>query len=218
MYIGQLTTLSKESKLSKAIQEFKSNRSRHQQDSKSTKIKNTFLESKAYIENLIRNDSESHDQILQGVRQKISQDQYDCASIPFEIFQNADDAYLQAELINNEIVRNAIFYLESLDRKLQFAHWGRKINQFQGYDDNFDGRSQEFQYDLDLEKMLTLNASSKTEENSGKFGLGFIDTGIFSLTKSCKINHDLETIPSNQNTTRREIGRASCRERVCYPV
>ena len=30
-----------------------------------------------------------------------------------------------------------------------------------------------------------------------------IDTGIFSLTKSCKINHDLETIPSNQNTTRR---------------
>ena len=38
------------------------------------------------------------------------------------------------------------------------------------------------------------------EEFLSKFG---IDTGIFSLTKSCKINHDLETIPSNQNTTRR---------------
>ena len=46
-------------------------------------------------------------------------------------------------------------------------------------------------------------AGMVTDIGSGARLSGVIDTGIFSLTKSCKINHDLETIPSNQNTTRR---------------
>lgn len=114
--------------------------------------------------------------LLAGIRERVSQNQYERDSIPFELFQNADDAvseYQQlrvaegrAELDGNVIGR---FVLQGDRELLRCMHWGRPIN--------YSGRNASFRPDFanDLERMLMLGASSKSgsDDVTGKFGLGF---------------------------------------------
>jgi hypothetical protein len=135
----------------------------------------------ADLQRIIETDEGAQQAILESVRHKIRDFQYQIESIPFELFQNADDSLHDLELIDaypsnpgdldvdplpSSICR---FIVEASEDQIKFFHWGRAINQFgsKGY----PGR--ELGYDRDLENMLILSASDKGEDVTGKFGLGF---------------------------------------------
>ena len=99
--------------------------------------------------------------------------QYTQESIPFEIFQNADDALLQLPEKNRP--RNTFELIEN-DNEIIFVHWGRPINSWSGTNLTKKEAS-ERKYDEDLVKMLFLNSSAKNinanNNATGKFGVGF---------------------------------------------
>lgn len=116
--------------------------------------------------------------ILNAVRQRIQgHNQYNPASVPFELFQNADDACVE----RHQLRLNPIVAADTIDffvssRTLAVRHFGRCVNQVPpGCDPRQDKRSD------DLRKMLTMWLSNKdapSDEQSqldltGKFGLGF---------------------------------------------
>ena len=70
--------------------------------------------------------------LLDEIRDTINkQYQYNESSIPFEIFQNADDALKQLP----EDKRNKkSFVLEEENKQIQFLHWGRPVNSWAGTD------------------------------------------------------------------------------------
>jgi len=109
----------------------------------------------------------AQDELLVATRGKITDMGYSPKRILFELFQNADDAAVQAKR------QKADFRV--LDRAgeglLDIVHWGRPINDF-----SLDPeRGREMQYDSDLLNMLHLNTSAKEEKDgvTGHFGLGF---------------------------------------------
>lgn len=116
--------------------------------------------------------------IVQALRRKIGQYQYDYSSIPFELFQNADDAAVEMAQYRSYPSQDAEvpdaarrFIVDEWEGGLRFLHWGRPINARGPV--GFDGERRG--YDRDLEKMLILSASDKlgNESLTGKFGLGF---------------------------------------------
>ncbi len=117
-----------------------------------------------------------HEELLHAVRRTVQRFRYDEKSVVFELWQNADDAYVQAERLCP--ARNGdhpdAFVIVQRGTVLAFLHWGRPINQFRG-ESGFDGRDAGF--DHDLHYMLTLNLSEKDSASgptvTGKFGLGF---------------------------------------------
>lgn len=130
------------------------------------------------LEDLAGGIDRSPDAVVQAVRGKLEQYQYDPSSIPFELFQNADDAAVELGQFHAhpsqgckvpEAARR--FVVEERADGLGFAHWGRPINARGPID--FDGERRG--YDRDLEKMLILSASDKPDHEgvTGKFGLGF---------------------------------------------
>ena len=135
------------------------------------------------IQNLLRNDEEVQGIVLNAVRAKMRDFQYTLASIPFELFQNADDAVVEllamqvypdtpdinAEDVFPEDAKR--FVVHQQDNALTFVHWGRRVNEVGSA--GFPGREKGFH--RDLEKMLVLSSSDKSEESkvTGKFGLGF---------------------------------------------
>jgi hypothetical protein len=118
--------------------------------------------------------------LVEAVRRKMTDFQYDAGSVLFELFQNADDA--AAELFEMQkgldpISMRVIVQLDTEGTTLNFTHWGRSINQHEcaGFRDGL-----KLGYDRDLQKMLTLNFSDKgvsTDDRptivTGRFGLGF---------------------------------------------
>lgn len=137
-------------------------------DSSSTEILykiRLHIETDEYIQNAL----------LAAMRTKMEEYQYRVASVPFEIFQNADDAVEERREIEIALgAQPAVtrrFIVESNAGYLRFYHWGRDVNQYRTFEGEFDGRERGF--DADLDKMLTLNVSDKGEETTGKFGLGF---------------------------------------------
>lgn len=115
--------------------------------------------------------------ILNAVRQRIQgHNQYNPAAVPFELFQNADDACVERDqLLDSPIVADSIEFHVGADL-LAVKHFGRCVNQVpKGADPR--------QHKLadDLRKMLTLWLSNKDAPSSeesrleltGKFGLGF---------------------------------------------
>jgi len=123
--------------------------------------------------------------LLQAVRDKITQFGYQLTNIPFEIFQNADDALVELEMmaqgkpVSTER-QKFIIEIDKTRKTITIMYWGRPINCFVHPDYPLhDYRSKGF--GQDLEKMLSFNYSDKTNdsnssENSqvtGKFGLGF---------------------------------------------
>ena len=158
---------------------------RKEHEYKGTEKEKEFKESKEIslkvIQDTIEKDDSTKCAILDLVRQKVRDYQYQKESVPFELFQNADDALHDLELINayplepgdkdvaplpSPICR---FVVKVYEDKLVFMHWGRTINQFGSK--GFPGREKSF--DRDLENMLILSASDKGEGTTGKFGLGF---------------------------------------------
>ena len=112
-------------------------------------------------------------------------------SLPFELFQNADDASVEmTQMVTEADAGSSRIVLEYDDVTLRFAHWGRPINRFRvsGFSAE-EGRARGF--DRDLEKMLVLSASDKDMghgEVTGKFGLGF--KTVFLLSDSPEVVSD----------------------------
>jgi len=165
---------------------------RKEQEYKGSEKEKEFKEAKEtslkVIQDTIESDDSTKRAILNLVRQKVRDYQYQKESVPFELFQNADDALHDLELINAypldpddkkaEPLPSTIcrFVVRAYEGKLVFMHWGRTINQFgsKGY----PGREKSF--DRDLENMLILSASDKGEGVTGKFGLGFKSVWLIS--------------------------------------
>jgi len=137
------------------------------------------------------NDESTQSAVLDAIKSKITNHQYQTYSVPFELFQNADDAVVEyAEMLAHPVPFSSLNELEldiqqqqfsvlSDDNTLTFIHWGRAINFFRGAE-GFPGKERGFQ--RDLEKMLLLNTSDKHTESlvTGKFGLGFKSVHLIS--------------------------------------
>ena len=116
--------------------------------------------------------------VVQAVKGRLEQYQYEPTGIPFELFQNADDAAVELGQFHgrpSEGRRVPLaaqrFVVEERDDGLGFLHWGRPINARGPVGVGGERRG----YDRDLEKMLILSASDKPRHEglTGKFGLGF---------------------------------------------
>ena len=123
--------------------------------------------------------------ILQAVREKIKLYGYHVSSIPFEIFQNADDALVELEMMgqNQPLEDSRLqFIIECRQNTITMMHWGRSINCFRHPEHRHHDYSNRG-FDRDLQKMLSFNQSNKYHSNdvcdssnaqvTGKFGLGF---------------------------------------------
>ncbi len=135
------------------------------------------------IQALLKSDEEVQEVVLNSVRAKIRDFQYTSASIPFELFQNADDAVVEIAEIkaypkdpeesSDDVIPVHVkrFLVIQQDKSLTFVHWGRPVNVIGSA--GFPGRERGFHHDL--EKMLVLSSSDKSEDGrvTGKFGLGF---------------------------------------------
>ena len=118
--------------------------------------------------------------LVEAVRRKMTDFQYNLESVALELFQNADDAVAEWEEMKTNLLPNEdqlFLHLDSGLRRLEIIHWGRPINRHA-----FPGCTHGLRrgYDQDLQKMLTLNFSDKGVGNSGqpamvtgRFGLGF---------------------------------------------
>jgi hypothetical protein len=133
------------------------------------------------VQQLIETNHSIQDSILNAIRTKVRDYQYQSWSIPFEVFQNADDAVQNLEEIEAwpsapgaldvaplpaELLK---FVVDIEPGRVTFMHWGRAINQVGN--GSFPGK--ERKYDNDLENMVILSASDKGDDVTGKFGLGF---------------------------------------------
>ena len=124
------------------------------------------------------------EKVLQAVRAFMEKHEYSDASIPLELFQNADDALTDlAEMSDRDLsesVRSVKFrVVDAADGSpvLQFIHWGRPINEHGG---SAFPKGIEKGWDRDLYNMLRFQVSAKdgaTEDGeparTGRFGLGF---------------------------------------------
>jgi len=134
------------------------------------------------IKSLVETDETVKKDILDAVRKKIGQGQYgyNVGSIPFELFQNADDSLVELKRILGNIDVNRQHYVLEWDSdSLTLMHWGRPLNLFihpDARNKNFEGEG----FDQDLLKMLSFNISDKSECETGKFGLGFKTVHLIS--------------------------------------
>lgn len=122
-------------------------------------------------------------ELLTAIKEKVLGDQYEPASVPFELFQNADDAVLELEDLGypkEEIHRRGVFKVSVNDEVLSFMHWGREINQHISSHISSSPKSSNFK--MDLQKMLVRNQSDKEGSATGKFGLGFKSSLLISDT------------------------------------
>ena len=125
---------------------------------------------------------------LESVREKIRMYRYSESSVPFEIFQNADDALIELEMMgtNQSLESSRLqFIIESSQNTITIMYWGRPINCFRHphySQNNFQDKG----FERDLQKMLSFSQSNKYHTNNasnyhgdsdtqvtGKFGLGF---------------------------------------------
>ena len=167
-----------------------------QKDALIQKSEELEREAKDELKRLLIENNEVHEILVDAVRRKMRQYQYHVNSIPFELFQNADDAYQElTDMVGTTELEDSIattkFVITVTEGTIRFAHWGRCINEYDRYDRFEKGR--EYGFDRDLEKMLTLYFSDKEVRDinvsndlcgsvTGKFGLGF--KSIYLATSS----------------------------------
>lgn len=137
------------------------------------------------LADLVEYDEEVQSVVLAGIKARVTHNQYEMSSIPFEVFQNADDAVIEMQHLQLADGRPqfdaeaiGLFVMQSSDKMIRFAHWGRPIN--------YAGRRASYKAEFanDLERMLMLGASAKDEDEgvTGKFGLGFKSVLLASST------------------------------------
>lgn len=123
------------------------------------------------IQDVMENNNKVQQLAINGVRKEISKHfQYSQYSVPFELFQNADDSLSElSEMLGegSELISRFDVSLAA-DKTLNFYHWGREVNYCTS--SYALGKNR---FDRDLEKMVSLNVSDKVEGTTGKFGLGF---------------------------------------------
>ncbi len=129
------------------------------------------------LRELLENNRDGQRRVLAALRKRIQgHNQYSPAAIPFELFQNADDACEERkQLLDGTIECNTVRYFIDNDL-LAIQHCGRCVNQVPPGAD-----SRTHKLSDDLRKMLTPWLSSKDAIDSnnvdvqltGKFGLGF---------------------------------------------
>lgn len=131
------------------------------------------------IRGLLQANPDAQAALLQAVGSKLAQYQYDAASVPFELWQNADDAVCELGKLGETMTSADAdrFIAMSDGARLVAVHFGRLINQYR-----LPGgpSREEFGFKRDLEKMVVQSISDKTEVSglgagalTGKFGLGF---------------------------------------------
>jgi len=119
------------------------------------------------MKELIINDKNAQNIFREAIKKQLEKNQYDERSIPYELFQNADDAMAQRVEHEREIdILQFVFSINVKDKKLDFSYFGREI------DRTYDEKSKKY-YQYDLESMLSLNTSFKQGNVTGKYGLGF---------------------------------------------
>lgn len=151
------------------------------------------------LRSLLVNDPDTQQLLLKEICKRLDAASYDQTSIPFELFQNGDDAVVELESLceSDEVLQAArpaelrcrfTAETDTIDGQavLRFIHWGRGINQFRvGTSDGREGG-----FDRDLERMLVLQGSGKDdaegdEKRTGKFGLGF--KSVFFVSDSPRV-------------------------------
>jgi hypothetical protein len=129
-------------------------------------------------------------EVLSAVRDKLRDYQYDISGILFELFQNADDAVIELDTLNRDLHGDeraeevcTIFVVDITNDAIRAIHWGRPINYCPPAIE--DNRADD--YRRDLEKMLILSSSDKSQQSgvTGKFGLGF--KSVLLATDSPKV-------------------------------
>ena len=134
---------------------------------------------KREIQSCIQTRMDIQQLILDGVRREIGDhSQYSKDSVPFELFQNADDALGEKkEMLGAENVPHSLakFIIRNEQDSVSFYHWGREINDCAASYEQGKGR-----FDRDLIKMVSLNISDKGGGVTGKFGLGFKSSLLIS--------------------------------------
>ena len=120
---------------------------------------------------------QSGPELLAAVRKKIHEFGYSASRVLFELFQNADDAYLQLAA-PAEDARFRVEVASHAAEGFRIIHWGRPINHLGPAPD--EGRR--LGHDRDLLNMLLMNFSEKRpgENLTGKFGLGFKSVHVLS--------------------------------------
>ena len=150
--------------------------------SKFEPIKNQLEETRQNLIKLVETDPEVANDILQAIRNKIGQGQYgySVTSIPFELFQNADDSLTELEKIfDKKLPERSHFVFKINNNELIIMHWGRPIN----LATHPDATNQKIKgFNRDLDKMLYFNISDKDHQETGKFGLGFKTVHLISQT------------------------------------
>lgn len=143
-------------------------------------------EVKIQIVDSIAHTCDMRDLVLNAVRKKLDAAQYGAWKVPFEIFQNADDAILQRTQYDDEFKQKNDFYykIEKSNDSLLIEHNGRPINFSPSQDSHKEWRR-------DLINMLSFGMSTKQQNGNsknaetGKFGLGF--KSCYALTDNPKI-------------------------------
>ncbi|MCI0540906.1 MAG: hypothetical protein L0Z50_37370, partial [Verrucomicrobiales bacterium] len=137
-------------------------------------------DAKRRIRDLLEKDDDVHHALRGEVRKKLRDHyRYDASSVPFELWQNADDALLELEQLTSQVstAQESGFLLDHALGAVEFVHFGRLINEFRvAGGPNPEGSA----FNRDLEKMVVQSISDKTEVSNrtgttltGKFGLGF---------------------------------------------
>lgn len=135
---------------------------------------------------IIGNDEQAQIAIFDAVRTTVKKYQYTPKCVPFELFQNADDAVVELEELGAISEKSKRFVLRWDENNLTIMHWGRKINK------SFSGsKGIERGFDRDLEKMLVFSLSDKIGEVTGKFGLGFKSVFLISQQPSILSGKDM---------------------------
>jgi len=150
------------------------------------KLEAKIQDIKDRLKKVIQQDEAAQSTILDAVRGKVSKYQYTPESIAFELFQNADDAVVEWEMIKGSASGSAKFTIVQKGSEFTFMHWGRPINQDWSASHDLKRRG----FSRDLEKMLILNYSDKEtsireDYTTGKFGLGF--KSIFLVCRRPKV-------------------------------
>ena len=131
------------------------------------------------LQESIETDEVAQKDVLEALRRKVNGNGYEPQSIPFELFQNADDACIELRQMHAATAADhadvPTDFVVSVDgTHAVFAHWGRPVNKY--LHGTFDGSERGF--DDDLMKMLRLGRSDKPvaqgqQLTTGRFGLGF---------------------------------------------